>query len=82
MSRDFIAYLEHFNTHTNQWEAVQVFTHNRWSKDHALREVPLLDGGWGENASILTRDSLYPELTGIENIPNNLSPSIQKEVDK
>lgn len=50
MSRDFHAYLEHYNDKYGEWEEVTIYIREK----NSYKEVPFIDGGWGDLEQALT----------------------------
>lgn len=84
MSKDFHAYLECYNHKTHKWEAIQLF---KKIAEHLYKEVPLIEGGWGDDAEILTEGTLrsylgksYPYIPAFEGMraveKETLSPEV------
>ena len=76
MSRDFFAYLEHYNNETKNWELIKLF---RKTKDNVLEPVLLWDGGWSDFAENLTT----LELNGTRRLydSSDLSSELQQEYE-
>lgn len=75
MSRDFHAYIEHYNYNTRKWEAVLLYK----KVEDDFQEIPFIEGGWGEAQDILTTS----ELTGVHPIVQDiLSPEVNSHVQQ